>query len=128
MSVIYISHVPETLTAINNAKKRALEICGATAERYAKENLTKNHSVDTGNLRNSITHDQLDEDTEVIGTAVKYSVYVELGHHQEPGRYVPQIGKRLVRSFVPGKPYLRPAAENHVEEYKEIIKREFENA
>ncbi len=127
MSVIYISHVPETLTAINNAKNRALEICGATAERYTKENLTKNHSVKSDTLRGSITHDKQDEDTEVIGTSVKYAPYVELGHHQEPGRYVPAIGKRLVRSFVPGKPYLRPAVENHVEEYENIIRSELNN-
>ena len=127
MSVIYISNVPQTLTDINNAKNRALEICGATAERYTKENLTKNRSVDSGTLRNSITHDKQDEDTEVIGTGVKYAPYVELGHHQEPGRYVPAIGKRLVRSFVPGKPYLRPAIEHHVEQYENIIRSEMNN-
>ncbi len=34
---------------------------------------------------------------------VDYSSYVEYGHRQEPGRFVPAIGKRLVSSWVPGK-------------------------
>ena len=34
---------------------------------------------------------------------VKYASYVEFGHRQKPGRYVPQIGKRLKRGWVPGK-------------------------
>jgi len=28
---------------------------------------------------------------------------VEYGHRQTPGRYVPALGKRLTRSFVPGQ-------------------------
>lgn len=48
---------------------RALEICGGVAESYAKLRCP----VDTGNLRNSITHQQKDETTEVIGSAVEYA-------------------------------------------------------
>jgi len=35
-----------------------------------------------------------------------YAVYVETGHSQQPGRYVPAIGKRLVASWVEGKWYM----------------------
>jgi len=112
LSVKYTSHKSKVLSAVKAAKARALEICGGTAERYAKENLTINRSVDTGNLRNSITHAQRDENTEVVGTNVKYAPYVELGHHTVSG------------SFVAPKPYLRPAVENHREEYARIIKSE----
>ena len=114
------SNRAEMLAAVNEAKKRALEIMGGKAESYAKQLCP----VDTGNLRNSITHQQIDEDTEIVATNVKYAPYVELGHHQEPGRYVPAIKKRLVRDWVPGKPFIRPAAEDHAEEYKEIWLRE----
>ena len=34
---------------------------------------------------------------------VEYASYVEYGHRQRPGRYVPQIGKTLKRSWVPGR-------------------------
>lgn len=36
-----------------------------------------------------------------------YAAYVEYGHRQTPGRYVPAIGKRLKKSFVPGKRMLQ---------------------
>ena len=38
-----------------------------------------------------------------IFNPVEYASYVEYGHAQEPGRYVPAIGKRLKASWVPGK-------------------------
>ncbi len=38
-----------------------------------------------------------------INNPVSYASYVEDGHRQTPGRYVPQIGKSLKRDFVPGK-------------------------
>lgn len=52
---------------------RALEKCGLTAEGYAKLLCP----VDTGNLRNSITH-TVDEggDVAYIGSNVEYAAYV----------------------------------------------------
>lgn len=38
---------------------------------------------------------------------IEYAPFVENGHRQEVGRYVPAIGKRLVRGFVEGKHMLR---------------------
>lgn len=37
----------------------------------------------------------------------EYASYVEYGHRQRPGRYVPALGKQLKVSFVPGKYMLR---------------------
>lgn len=114
------SHRHTVESDVTKAIHRALEICGGKAETYAK----KLCPVDTGNLRNSITHQREGDDTELIGTSVEYAPYVEIGHHQTPGRYVPAIGKRLVASYVPGKPYMAPALENHVSEYKEVFETE----
>lgn len=72
------NHCDELMAQANNAAIRALEKCGLVAEGYAK----KACPVDTGNLRNSITHDIDDKDGEgsvYIGTVVEYSVYVEMG-------------------------------------------------
>ena len=124
MSIKYTSHKAACEAAVDQAIARALEICGGTAERYAKENLQKNKSIKSGVLVGSIAHEPWDKYTEAVGTDVKYAPYVELGHHQEPGRYVPAIKKRLVASFVQGKPYLRPAVENHTKEYERIIQTE----
>jgi len=107
MSVTFISHAKDVLSAEQKAKNRALEIIGGKAESYAKRLCP----VDTGRLRNSITHQQYDDDTEVIGTNVEYAPFVELGtHRQQP------------------KPFLRPAAEGHTAEYKNIIKAEMSKA
>lgn len=56
-----------------------------------------------------------------VGTNVYYAPYVEMGHRQNVGQYVPKLGKRLVAPFVRAKPYLRPAFTEHLQEYKEII-------
>lgn len=97
--VTFTSNRAELLATVNEAKKRALEIMGGKAESYAKQLAP----VDTGRLRNSITHAQLNENTEVIGSNVEYAPYQELG-----------------TSRMAAHPFLRPAAENHAEEYKEI--------
>lgn len=101
MSVTFVSHVPQVKAASADAKSTALEIIGGVAESYAKAACP----VDTGRLRNSITHQQESENVEVIGTNVEYAAYVELGTVKMAAR-----------------PYLRPAAENHAGEYQGILK------
>lgn len=120
----FTSNVDHVKRITNAAKIAALERMGGTAETHAK----KYCPVDTGRLRASITHQKQDEDTMLVGTNVEYAPYVELGHDQEAGRYVPALGKRLVASHVDGKPYIRPAIENHVSEYQQIAENEFKNA
>lgn len=38
-----------------------------------------------------------------VTNVVSYASYVEFGHRQQPGRYVPAIGKKLRRGWVDGK-------------------------
>ena len=116
--------VSSNLYLVNKASKEAIVKAaisiGMTVSGYAQDLCP----VDTGLLRDSITHaynDEGDQVTLLVGTNVEYAPYVELGHKQQPGRYVPKIGKRLVRSWVPGKPFLRPAFENHRDEIEQII-------
>lgn len=107
---------PALIPNIEAACKRGLEICGGKAESYAKLKCPKR----TSRLSNSISH-RVNGKTMEVGTNVEYAPYVEFGHHQEPGRYVPAIGKRLVRDFVPGTPYIAPALEDHIGEYKDVL-------
>lgn len=118
---------------------RALEVIGLEAEKYAKLELTKSEAVDTGRLRNSITHSTKanpadfaykwrksskgrgtpagagmttshggEEDAVVyLGTNVEYAPYVEMG---------------TVRTKA--QPFLRPAVENHQNEYIRLAKEE----
>lgn len=73
MSVEIHDNSKEVSGAIHAALLRGLEKCGLVAEGYAK----KLCPVDTGNLRNSITH-VVDEggDAVYIGTNSEYGAYV----------------------------------------------------
>ena len=114
------------LSAMNGAAARALEIIGGKAETYAKLLCP----VDTGNLRNSITHQRTDEKTVAIGTNVEYAPYVELGTGTEytpPPEWMQNNAPRgagIRNGGMKPKPYLRPAVENHRDEYKQIIQNE----
>ncbi|MCR5271995.1 MAG: HK97 gp10 family phage protein [Lachnospiraceae bacterium] len=75
----FTSHASEVKAAKDAAVTKALEMIGLQAEGYAKENITRVGAVDTGRLRNSITHAAEGDDTEVIGTNVEYAPYIEYG-------------------------------------------------
>lgn len=65
---------------------------------------------------------------ELMGNHKKYRIkslydnkfaHVEYGHRQTPGRYVPAIGKRLKKDFVPGKKMLHRAMLQTSKTFKE---------
>ena len=89
----------EVLDAISEQLGVGLETVGLVAEGYAKRLCP----VDTGRLRNSISH-AVDNNMVYIGTNVDYAVYVEMG---------------TVKTHA--QPYLKPAAADHVNEYQEIL-------
>lgn len=68
MSATYKDNSKEVQKALKAAIKRGLEAIGMNAEGYAKEL----SPVDTGRLRNSISH-AVDEDAAYIGTNVEYA-------------------------------------------------------
>lgn len=107
---------------------RALEKCGLTAEGYAK----LLQIPDTGNLRNSITHQVVEsEDAVYIGTNVEYGPYVELGtgKYYPGGRPTPWVyqdakGNWHLTHGQRAQPYLKPAVADHLSTYKGIIEDE----
>lgn len=114
-----IDNSEDTIDAKDEAIRRALEAVGIQAEGHAKIKCP----VDTGRLRGSISHQVGSgfDSSVYIGTNVEYAPSIEYGHKQEVGRYVPAIGKRLKRAFVPAKPFLKPAIEENLDEYKNIF-------
>lgn len=90
------------LELMERAKKNALFAIGVTAEKHAKEYET---AVDTGRLRNSITHAE-DEGAAYIGTNVEYAPYIELGSRHNKALH-----------------FLQKAAANHADEYKELTEK-----
>jgi HK97 gp10 family phage protein len=96
------SHVNEVIEAKNEAIARALEAIGIQAEGDVAELAP----VDTGRLRDSITH-EVDESEEAVyvGTNVEYAAYQEYG-----------------TSKMKPHPFLKPGIMNNLETYKSIAK------
>ena len=107
MSVEIHDNSREISEDIKAALLRGLETCGASAERFAK----KLAPYDTGNLRNSITHEVDDgEPAAYIGTNVEYAPYQELGTIN-----------------MDANPFLKPAVADHANTYRKIIEKELKN-
>lgn len=77
----------------------AMEKIGLVAERYAKEMCP----VDTGRLRNSITHAAGDNQV-TVGTNVEYAIYVELGARGRTPKY-----------------FIKNSMANHMSQYQGIL-------
>lgn len=107
--------------------ERALVSVGMRAERYAKERCP----VDTGRLRNSITYATAKtqskgndmggakasaEDMKQLATAEDNSVYI--GTNVEYAERIELGGSKQAP-----KGFLRPAAYEHGEEYRELVKK-----
>ena len=106
MSYTYKDNTDEVLSALEKAKKRGLEAIGLVAEGHAK----KITPVDTGRLRNSISH-ATDDEAAYIGTNVEYAPYVELGSPTIKAHHM-----------------LQRAATEHTDEYKQIMEDAMKNA
>lgn len=133
MSVEITDNSKEVSAAIKAALLRGLEKCGLVAEGYAK----KLCPVDTGNLRNSITHvvDE-QEPAAIIGTESEYGAYVELGTgiyaeggggRPTPWVYQDAKGKWHMTHGQRAQPFLKPAAADHAAQYREILESELKN-
>ena len=102
-SVKVTSHVKEVIEAKNDAIARALEAIGIQAEGDVAELAP----VDTGRLRDSITHEtHAEEESVYVGTNVEYAAYQEYG-----------------TSRMKAHPFLKPGIMNNLETYKEIAEK-----
>lgn len=108
MSFHIDDNTPEVKRVKDSAVARALEKAGLLAEGYAKTELESNpRRIDTGRLRNSITHMQEDEETEIIGTNVEYAPYVHYGTQR-----------------MEANEFIKNAIDKHTAEYREVIQGE----
>ena len=129
--VTFVDLSDEVLEAFDEASLRALERCGLQAEGYAKDLAP----VDTGNLRNSISH-KVDEaePAAYIGTNVEYAPYIEFGTGSESTigggtpkehwAYMGEDGEWHIGKPMKAQPFLKPAVADHVGTYRNIIKDE----
>ena len=86
---IVADNTKEIEHAIDAAVAKALEAVGIFLEGEAKDELENSpRRIDTGNLRNSITH-KVSEDEVIIGTNSSYGIYVHEGtRRMSPNRFL----------------------------------------
>ena len=118
----------EILAAFKEQVARAMEQIGMLGENGAKEAC----SVDTGNLRNSITH-SVEDDTAYIGTNSKYGAYVEFGTgdhctlgggRNTPWRYQDAKGNWHTTTGSPAQPFLKPGVESQAANFQAVVEAE----
>ena len=121
----------EVLSALERQGRAALEAVGIQAVSHAKKNITAASRVDTGALRNSISHLlAYDESAVFVGTNSSYAIYNEIG----TGIYLEGGGGRTTPWKFKGKDgqyhwtrglkpihFLKRAIRDHMDEYKKII-------
>lgn len=128
MTVNFKDNSGAVLSAFHTAVEKALEECGLVAEGYAK----KLAPVDTGNLRNSISHKVDPEEPAVyIGSNSLYAAYQEFGTgiYTEGGRDTPWVyqdekGNWHWTRGNKAQPFLKPAVADHARQYRQIIEQE----
>ena len=98
VDVNFTNNADDILRLLERGKRNALTAIGATAETYAKQETP----VDTGRLRNSISH-AVDGEAVYIGSNVEYAPYVELGTSRAKAHHM-----------------LQKAATEHSVEYKRL--------
>lgn len=127
MNISFTDNSDAFRDALKRAELKALETVGLVAEGYAK----KLCPVDTGNLRNSITHRvELDggNSAAYVGSNSEYAAYVELGTGQyvSGGRPTPWVYKDAKGNWHytrgnKAQPFIKPAVSDHAQEYRDII-------
>lgn len=133
---IEFNHADEIQKGVDDAINEALEIIGMKAEKYAKALCPVGTPESTGvkgyrggTLRNSITFDvDPEEHVLAVGSNVEYAPYVELGtgpNFKAPPEWeqfetLPASG--IGHGYVRPRPYLRPALEDHMKQYANIMK------
>lgn len=130
--VRFIDNSQQVLEAFRTASIIGLEECGLIGEGYAK----KECPVDTGNLRNSVSHKVDEAEPSVyIGTNEEYGPYVELGTGQfaeSGGRPTPWVyqdanGNWHWTQGNKAQPFLKPAVANHARQYRAILEGALKN-
>lgn len=128
MNFDFTDNTNEFRSLFSSVIAKALERCGSQAEGYAKDLVP----VDTGNLRNSISH-KVDTSAKVtyVGTNNEYAAYVELGTgqyykggRQDPWVYQDDEGNWHHTNGQRAQPYLKPAVADHKQTYRNIIEDE----
>ena len=106
---------------LKNEVKKNVKTVGETYKRNAEANTP----VRTGDLRRSWQlKGPFFSGTDIsieLRNGKNYASFVENGHRQTPGRYVPTMGKKLKVSWVPGQHFLQKATSETEKQIPQLI-------
>lgn len=94
------------IEALQKDQDRFCEECAKYLAQRLIAKVRQRTPVDSGNLRRNWTTNIHKEGQNYVIELInqtEYASYVEYGHRQEPGRFVPAIGRRLKKAWVPGQ-------------------------
>ena len=125
--VIFTDHTDEVLSAFDTQIRAALEAIGNQAVSHAKNRVAEESRIDSGTLRNEITH-QVEDKECYVGTNTEYAIYNEMGTgvYIAGGRTSPWAFKdkkgewHNTRGMKPIH-MIRDAAAEHTDEYRAIL-------
>lgn len=125
--VIFTNHTDEVLSAFDSQIRAAMEAVGNQAVTHAKQRVAEESRIATGNLQNSISHEVMDKDC-YVGTNTEYAIYNEMGTgvyiaggRTSPWSYQDANGEWHRTSGMRPIHFIRDAAAEHTDEYKQII-------
>lgn len=119
----------QTFTSENGKKKKMLTADAARYQQYwsgyvggtLRRGWTAGQDMNAKQYAQSIPVNVMSNNHVIdIINQVEYAMYVEYGHRQTPGRYVPALGKSLKDSWVSGK-FMMTKSESEVDAIAQIV-------
>lgn len=96
-----VSSLNKTITD-NLAQHYLAEAIANTPVGETKTSPDGTYRTHSEHMRRSWEAERINDSTVKVLNTVSYASYVNDGHRQRPGRFIPVLGKRLTKSFVKG--------------------------
>ena len=125
MGIEFKDNSKVVLDELSKKTDKILNAIGEKAKGYAQEIAP----YDTGRLQESIDY-VVRDDVLSVGAGVQWAPYVELGtgpYFEPPPeweQFESEKGQGIRRAYVHPRPYIRPAIEDHADEYERIAENE----
>ena len=96
-----VSFLNQTITD-NLAQHYLAEAIANTPVGETKTSPDAKYRSESEHMRRSWEAERINDTTVKVQNTASYASYVNDGHRQQPGRFIPVLGKRLTKSFVKG--------------------------
>lgn len=117
----------DNLVKLDKNMDSIIEDCARELAARLLREVKKRTPVKTGNLRRNWHTTSIIKHgftfTILVINQTEYAIYVEYGHRQQAGRYVPAINKKLKKGWVPGKFMMTISAEKIQQKAPQIVEK-----